>query len=190
MADDLTTGIDPAQAFDGLSAEVSLLRRAIEGLSAERNAIPDYGPTLQQIDGQLQEFVRWARKVNDRPAMKLTPDYLAQEMMRIAIDARKQDREIIKHADASMGMAIARLERIVESASEASEQWRALCLTGGTALVAGMLLILVLQELAAILPLWRTDRTPRYSADIPAMAAGTTGIAALRSDRFQAALMT
>jgi hypothetical protein len=153
MADDLTTGIDPTQAFDGLSAEVSLLRRAIEGLSAERSANPDYGPTLQQIDGHLQELVRWARKVNDRPAMKLTPDYLAQEITRVAADARKQDREVIEHADARMGMAIARLERIVESASEASEQWRALCLTGGTALLAGMLLILALQEVAAILPI-------------------------------------
>lgn len=153
MADDPTTGIDPAQAFDGLTAEVSLLRRAIEGLSAERHAIPDYGPTLQQIDGHLQEFVRWARKVNDRPAMKLTPDLLEREIARIAINARKQDREIIEHADARMGMAIARLERIVESASEASEHWRALCLTGGTALLAGMLLILALQGLASILPI-------------------------------------
>lgn len=132
---------------------MSLLRRAIEGLSAERHAMPDYGPTLQQVDGHLQQFVRWAHQVSDRPAMKLTPDYLEREIARVAADARKQDREIIEHADARMGEAIARLELIVERAAEASEQWRALCLTGGAALLVGMLLILALQELAAVLPI-------------------------------------
>lgn len=50
-----------------------------------------------------------------------------------------------------MGMAIARLERIVESAAEASEQARAISIACGTALLAGMLIILSLQALTAIL---------------------------------------
>jgi hypothetical protein len=35
---------DPGEAFDALRAEVSLLRRAIEELTAERQSAPDYTP--------------------------------------------------------------------------------------------------------------------------------------------------
>ena len=143
---------EPGEAFKALRAEVSLLRRGVEGLTAEQHSAPDYGQTLEQMNAYLKEVASWARKVNGQPAMQLTPQLLEREIARVAVDSRKRDREIIEHADARMGMAIARLERIVESAGEASEQWRALCLTGGTALLAGMLLILALQELAAILP--------------------------------------
>src|SRR3546814_12082283 len=43
---------DPAQAFAELRSEVSLLRRAIEGLTAERQNAPDYAPTLKVLAGR------------------------------------------------------------------------------------------------------------------------------------------
>lgn len=62
MDDDMQEGGDPAEAFDRLRAvvegqdrELALLRRAVEGLAAERAAIdvPDYTETL----GHLQQGV-------------------------------------------------------------------------------------------------------------------------------------
>jgi hypothetical protein len=143
---------EPGQAFEALRTEVSLLRRGVEGLTAERHSAPDYGPTLEQMNAYLKEIAGWARKVNERPAMQLTPERLEREIARVAVEARTRDREIIEHADARMGKAIARLEHIVESAAEASEQARAIGIACGTALLAGMLMILAFQELAAILP--------------------------------------
>ncbi|WP_454885333.1 DUF6118 family protein [Sphingomonas oryzagri] len=151
MDNDASPNNGPGQAFEALRAEVSLLRRGVEGLTAERHSAPDYGPTLEQMNAYLKEITGWARKVNGQPAMQLTPELLAREIARVAADARKRDREIIEHADRRMGTTISRIERIVESASQASEQARAISIACGTALLAGMLMILTLQALAAIL---------------------------------------
>lgn len=152
MDNDASLNNEPGQAFEALRAEVSLLRRGVEGLTAERHSAPDYGPTLEQMNAYLKEFAGWARKVNGQPVMQLTPELLEREVARVAVEARKRDREIIEHADARMGKAIARLEHIVESAAEASEQARAIGIACGIALLAGMLIILAFQELAAVLP--------------------------------------
>ena len=62
MDDDMQEGGDPAEAFDRLRAivegqdrELALLRRAVEGLAAERAHIdvPDYSETL----GRMQQGV-------------------------------------------------------------------------------------------------------------------------------------
>ena len=151
MESDAPTNNDPGQAFAALRAEVSLLRRGVEGLTAERHGAPDYGPTLEQMNAYLKEIAAWARKVNERPAMQLTPEHLEREMARIAVDARKRDRDIIEQAEARMSRAIAGIERITESASDASEQWRTICLVGGIALLVGMLMILTLEALSGIL---------------------------------------
>ena len=44
---------DPATAFAALRGEVSLLRRAVEGLTAERQNVPDYSPTLTDLSRRL-----------------------------------------------------------------------------------------------------------------------------------------
>src|SRR3546814_19910237 len=47
------TNNDPASAFEALRGEISLLRRAVEGLTAERQAAPNYKPTLAAMAEQL-----------------------------------------------------------------------------------------------------------------------------------------
>ena len=153
MDNDALPNNEPGQAFEALRAEVSLLRRGVEGLTAERHSTPDYGPTLEQMNVYLKEIAGWARKVNERPAMQLTPGLIEREIARVAADARKRDREIIEHADARMSTAIARIERTVKGASDAAEQRRVFCTTGGIAFLAGMLMIMALQALTIILPI-------------------------------------
>src|SRR3546814_5341308 len=85
---------DPAQAFAELRSEVSLLRRAIEGLTAERQNAPDYAPTLKVLSGRLTRIEAFMGEVSESPAMRLTPANLAvrseehtselQSLMRIA----------------------------------------------------------------------------------------------------------
>jgi hypothetical protein len=45
-----------ARAFEDLRSEVSLLRRAIEGLAAERRDQPDYAPTLEVLAASNEEI--------------------------------------------------------------------------------------------------------------------------------------
>src|SRR3546814_2326084 len=47
------TNNDPASAFEALRGEISLLRRAVEGLTAERQAAPNYKPTLAAMAERL-----------------------------------------------------------------------------------------------------------------------------------------
>src|SRR3546814_1754394 len=63
--DEAGAGDDPAAAFDRLRGEVSLLRSAIEGLTAARESIdiPDYEPTLERTrseehTSELQSLMR------------------------------------------------------------------------------------------------------------------------------------
>lgn len=44
---------DPEEAFDAVRRELSLLRHALEGLTAAREKIPDYSATLAQINKSL-----------------------------------------------------------------------------------------------------------------------------------------
>jgi hypothetical protein len=139
--------IEPATAdaaFEELRNEVALLRRAVAALTAERQTQPDYGPSLQAIEAQYQRIVQWAKRVAETPLLKMTPEYLEQEIARIAADVRRQDRATIEAANNGMMTAVGWMRQIVESAVAAEEQFRRLCLTGGVALLIGMLLSLAI----------------------------------------------
>lgn len=47
---------DPANAFAALRGEVSLLRRVVEELTAERQNAPDYIQTLTEMSGRMSRI--------------------------------------------------------------------------------------------------------------------------------------
>jgi len=62
MDDQATSAPDESsavQAFEGLRREISLLRRAIEGLAAEKRDQPDYGPTLEALATTNEGIREW-----------------------------------------------------------------------------------------------------------------------------------
>jgi len=60
---------DPASAFAALRGEVSLLRRAVEGLTAERQNAPDYTPTLTGLSSRLAHAEELLGKIAASPAI-------------------------------------------------------------------------------------------------------------------------
>src|SRR3546814_13684328 len=70
------TSDDPARAFERLRGEVSLLRSAIEGLTAARESIniPDYEPTLARPEQVLAVLAPQIDGVLKSPAMTPTPE--------------------------------------------------------------------------------------------------------------------
>ena len=93
MDDDMQEGGDPAEAFDRLRAaiegqdrELALLRRAVEGLAAERAHIdvPDYSETLGRMQQGVDATAERIAAINDviarSPALAMTPEQMAQRI--------------------------------------------------------------------------------------------------------------
>lgn len=122
---------DPANAFAALRGEVSLLRRAVEGLTAERQSAPDYTPTLTGLSRRLTHVEELLGKVTESPAMRLTPENLAVSIARASETARAGDRELLDRAGATLRTSIASINGIVEHAWTADRQWNQLYWTAG-----------------------------------------------------------
>jgi len=122
---------DPATAFAALRGEVSLLRRAVEGLTAERQNAPDYTPTLTGLSRRLAHVEELLGKVTESPAMRLTPENLAVSIARASEIVRSGDRDTLDGAGAALRASIASINGVVEHAWAADRQWKQLYWTAG-----------------------------------------------------------
>lgn len=130
---------DPTNAFAALRGEVSLLRRAVEGLTAERQNTPDYTPTLIELSSRLAHVEELLGTITDSPAMRLTPENLAVSIARASEIARAGDRETADKSGATLRASIASINGIVERAWAADRQWKQLYWTAGASLFIGAL---------------------------------------------------
>jgi hypothetical protein len=143
---------DPARAFADLRGEVSLLRRAVEGLTAERQNTPDYTPTLAGLSGRLAHQEQLLGKIAESPAMRLTPEILAMSIAKASEIARAGDRESLAKADAALRTSIASINGIVEHAWTADRQWKQLYWTSAGGLVLGAIGTLSVLHLIGRIP--------------------------------------
>lgn len=144
---------DPASAFAELRGEVSLLRRAVEGLTAERQNAPDYTATLAATASQLGEVRKMMTAVAQSPAMRLTPENLSHEIAKAGATARAGDRDNLDRASASLQTSIASIDGVVGRAWAAERQDRWLIGAALIGALAGMLLCSILPgEFARALP--------------------------------------
>jgi hypothetical protein len=136
---------DPAaQAFAGLRAEISLLRRAVERLTDERTMQADYGPSLEAIAKRLEDVCGWARRVSERPALQLTPQRMASELAEAATSGREQDKRLLEEAAGAMKAATARIDAMIARSRSAGDQRRELIHNRVAFTVAGMVLVAIL----------------------------------------------
>ncbi len=144
---------DPATAFAALRGEVSLLRRAVEGLTTERQDAPDYTATLDATANRLAEIGTFMRTIAERPAMKLTPDSFATEVVQASAKARAGDRDNLDRATATLKSSITSIDGVVEKAWTADRQNRWLVGAVLAGMIAGIILWSVLPgEIARALP--------------------------------------
>lgn len=155
MDDQLTPAVaqsSAARAFEDLRGEVSLLRRAIEGLAAERRDQPDYGPTLEALAASNGEIRAWAKKINERPAIQLTPQRVGDEIRAAASLFRQGDRQEVENERARLANAIHQIGVILHQARTASEQARREKIVGGVCFLSGLLLGPLLAQIQAMWP--------------------------------------
>lgn len=150
MSQDIVSAVsDPARAFEDLRYEVSLLRRALQGLTAERQNAPDYLPTLQAIVERLDSIDRRVERVRKAPAMELSVESLASRIEATTVDARRETRQLIADANATVHTSIARIDSVVARGWTAERQWRQLLWTAGIAFVLGIILCFALTRILA-----------------------------------------
>lgn len=76
-------GDTAAEAFERLRSEVSLLRRAVEGLASDPDREPiDYSPTLAALTESLETVEAAAKSLGERPLLALTPEQLRTSLDR------------------------------------------------------------------------------------------------------------
>jgi hypothetical protein len=132
---------DPAaDMFEQLRREVSLVRAAIEGLTAAREKMPDYSVSLGRIaEAQRQLGVR-LEAVATSPALSITPEALVREYHGASQAARAEDRRLITNARDEMNRALGQLDAMIKRGQAVDRVRRNYAYFAGSGAVAGMLI--------------------------------------------------
>lgn len=178
-------GDEAARAFEDLRGEVSLLRRAVERLAAERAGggdAPDYSETLGVIAANITATARAVNALVNTPALALTPEEIDRQITAAGIAGRSEDRRAIAAARQVIEDVATKLGRQLDSHALADDQRRRLWQVGLACIVAGMgLWAIVAGPLARSLPAsWllpermaaRSLRMPMWEAGQRLMRAG------------------
>jgi len=140
MADDHAG--DPAQAFEDLRAEVSVLRRAIEALPAamRESRSPDYSQDLAVIGKGLDEVGEQLETILKSPALTRTPEQQSQAIANAGANLIREAAQRLDRAAQEAERERSRLSGIIGQAWAQDRQFRLLCWIGGTAFAVGLLL--------------------------------------------------
>jgi len=195
-------GDEAAQAFEDLRAEMTLVRRAVERLTAERTELPDgpdYSETLGVISHNLSAIGQRVDALVNSPALALTPEQLNRQIVEAGVAGRSEDRRVIAAARQTIEEIATKLGRQLESHLMAGEQKRRERRIGLIALVAGAVLWAVLagpivraMPASWFWPEWmaaRTLRMPMWEGGQRLMKAGNAEALAgvLTANRLMAA---
>jgi len=135
---------DIAEAFEALRGEVSLTRRAVEGLTAARERLPDYSATLGRMADALTQAAEGVDRVERSPAVRLSPAALADEIRKASTEARAEDHALLRDTRDELTRSIGRIDSIVERGQAVDRQARRLIWTGAGGALAGALLMSIL----------------------------------------------
>lgn len=142
MADDEGPN-EATQAFEDLRAEVTLMRRAVERLTAERMEVPeapDYSETLSVLANNITATAQRVDLLVKSPMLAMTPEQMVGRITAAASTARQEDRQTIATARTGLEDGIRRLHSYAVSARRRDEQNRWLAVTGIIGILAGMVL--------------------------------------------------
>ena len=126
--EDNSQGTDAAEAFEAMCVELALLRRAVEGLAAERGAIdfPDYTETLGRMQKGVDATADRIEAINDviarSPALAMTPEQMAQRIVAAGNAARREDQAALARAGEDKARVMAELRAVAGSAWTRADQ--------------------------------------------------------------------
>ena len=180
---------DPAQAFEDLRAEVSVLRRAIEAMPAamRESRSPDYSQDLAVIGKGLDEVGEQLETILKSPALTRTPEQQGQAIANAGANLIREAAQRLDRAAQEAERERSRLSGIIGQAWAQDRQFKLLCWTGGAALAVGLVLSPLI---AGVLPFGLNTqvaalvmRADRWTAGGELMRAGNpAGWARLEAD--------
>ncbi|MBB3912694.1 DUF6118 family protein [Sphingomonas desiccabilis] len=189
MADDEGPS-EAAQAFQELRAEVTLMRRAVERLTAERMEVPeppDYSETLGVIANNITATAQRVDMLVKSPMLAMTPEQLAGRITAAASTARQEDRQTIATARTGLEDVTRQLHGYVVSARRSDEQNRWLMWSAIGGIVVGMILWAVFAGIVAraVPASWQwPEKMAARSLDLPMWEGGQRLMRASAPDAF------
>lgn len=144
MTENATDQPDPAQAFEAVRRELSLLHSAVAGLAAEREKIPDYSETLARIAHALGEHNKRLTAIEQSRAISLSPVELVKEITKAAENARIEDRRMLDTARGALDQSLGRVDGMVKRGQATDRQVKRERWHAAAGLVIGMLIWAVL----------------------------------------------
>lgn len=181
---------DPAsEAFERLRLEVALLRRAVEGLSAEgREPAPDYSPTLAGLRKAVKEVGTGVEQLSERPILALTVEQLVAAQIPMAKRVLAEPVAELERDRAAFAEA-AKVIRAAQRAELRRDELkrRALALAAASAVAGALVWGLALGPAARALPdSWRLpERLAARTLDLPMTEAGRRLLAAGESEEME-----
>jgi len=133
---------DPAQAFEDLRAEVSVLRKAVEALPAaiRDNRPPDYAQDLAVIGKGLDEIGAQLETILKSPALRMTPEQQGQSIANAGSALIRGAAQNLDRAVQEVQRVRSHLAAMIGEAQTQDRQFRNLCRIAGVALAVGLLL--------------------------------------------------
>ncbi len=165
-------GGDPAQAFEDLRSEVSVLRRAVEALpgAIRENRPHDYSADLAILGKGLDEIGTQLETVLKSPALNLTPEQQGQGIARAGMTAVREAVQRLDRATQEAERARDQVAGVVGQAWAQDRQFKLLCWAAGGAFVVG----LVFGPLAArVLPFGLDTRVAAFVIGADRWTAGS-----------------
>ncbi len=154
---------DPATAaFEALRQEVEAVRADLDRVLSEvraGNAVqarepPDYAPTFGAILKQITSVGTAVDRLQDHPALKLTPEAFAAQVQGACRVGEARGYEALQASTGRMDRAVAQLEGIIARPREAAKQRFWVISTGLVAGLVGVLLAIT------VIP-WVVRNTPQ-----------------------------
>ena len=133
---------DPAQAFEDLRSEVSVLRRAIEALPAaiRDNRPADYSADLAVLGKGLDEIGEQLGTILKSPALNLTPEQQGQGIARAGMTVVREAAQRLDRATQEAERARDQVAGVVGQALAQDRQFKSMCWAGGIAFALGLFL--------------------------------------------------
>lgn len=121
-----------AAAFDGIRAEMTLVRLAVQQLASERAEIivPDYSETLGDIIERAKKHSQYFKHIIESPALSQTAEIIAAQIIHQGKAARAEEKQILETARNALATAANAIIERVNAARVRDEQNQQLWIVG------------------------------------------------------------
>jgi len=143
-----------ARAFNGLAAEVGVLRRAVEGFEEKLNRAKarNYDATLGALREATERTAERLDAMERHPALSLAPDDWTRQIRSAAATQRDELRQELEIARRQVQDAAGQVRTLAVDVATTRQQQRSEWVAGGVGVAAGLVLSMAIVAAIMALP--------------------------------------